>query len=62
MILLTESARAAKREYEKKWRAANPDRVKAKNHRYWEKKATERKGEDNAENEVDREVLSESTD
>lgn len=36
---MTDDAKAARREYEKQWRAANPDKVRAKNRRYWEKKA-----------------------
>ena len=60
-ISMSEEARAAmrsyKREYMKKWRAANPDRVQANNARYWEKKAALEKqtndgGTDNAENET----------
>lgn len=39
---MTESAREAKREYEKRWRAANPDKVRAKNRRYWEKRAAKK--------------------
>lgn len=31
--------RQLKREYEKQWRAKNKDKVKAKNQRYWRKKA-----------------------
>ncbi len=42
-----ELARRERNEYHKKWRARNPDKVRAKNQRYWEKKAREReaKGE-----------------
>ena len=36
---MTDAAKEARREYEKAWRAANPDKVKEKNHKYWEKKA-----------------------
>lgn len=47
---MTEEARNTKREYERKWRADNPDKVRAKNHRYWEKKAAEkREGDELAE-------------
>lgn len=38
-MVMTEDARQAKREYERKWRAENKDRVKAIRARYWEKKA-----------------------
>ena len=31
-----------KREYAKKWRDANKDKVKASNKKYWERKAVER--------------------
>jgi hypothetical protein len=38
--------REMKREYLRKWRAANKDKVKENNRRYWEKKALEKmKGE-----------------
>lgn len=38
--------REMKREYHRKWRAANKDKVKENNRRYWEKKALEKmKGE-----------------
>ena len=36
-------AREFKREYFRKWRAANKDKVKENNRRYWEKKALEKK-------------------
>lgn len=36
---LSEEARIAKREYEKRWREANRDKIRAKNKRYWEKRA-----------------------
>lgn len=32
-------AREAQREYQREWRAKNPDKVRAKNQRYWERKA-----------------------
>lgn len=35
---LSEEARRAKREYERKWRAENREKVAASNRRYWEKK------------------------
>lgn len=42
-ISMSDEARAAmrtyKREYMRRWRAANPDRVQANNARYWQKKA-----------------------
>lgn len=36
---MDESAKAARRLYEKEWRAKNPDKVKARNERYWAKRA-----------------------
>lgn len=36
---MTNAAREAQRAYMREWRRKNPDRVKAKNKRYWEKKA-----------------------
>lgn len=43
-----EEQRKYKREYMKRWRAAHPDRVKAINARYWEKRAAKSE-EDEAE-------------
>lgn len=31
----------ARREYQRRWRKANPDKVREHNRRYWEKKARE---------------------
>ncbi len=39
MEVMTDQARAAQREYAKQWRAKNRDKVRAKNIRYWQKKA-----------------------
>ena len=36
---MSDKALQARREYAKKWREANPDKVKAAQKRYWEKKA-----------------------
>lgn len=36
---MTEAARAIKNEYARKWRKANPDKARAAQRRYWEKKA-----------------------
>ena len=36
---MSDKAVQARREYAKKWREANPDKVKAAQRRYWEKKA-----------------------
>ena len=35
------AAREAKREYQRQWRARNPDKVRAANQRYWDKKGRE---------------------
>lgn len=37
--ILSDQARAARREYARAWRAQNKDRVRDCNRRYWEKKA-----------------------
>lgn len=38
---MTPEAREAMRAYQRRWRKANPDKVKAANERYWLKKAQE---------------------
>lgn len=38
---MTLEAREALRAYQRRWRKANPDKVKAANERYWLKKAQE---------------------
>ena len=38
---MDDAAREAKRQYERNWRKNNPDKVREKNRRYWEKKARE---------------------
>lgn len=40
-IVSADDVRTAKREYDRQWRKNNPDKVRAKNRRYWEKKARE---------------------
>jgi hypothetical protein len=45
---LSPEAQVAKREYFRKWRAANKDKVAAQNKRYWEKRAA--KQIDNTDN------------
>lgn len=46
---LDRKAVEARREYQRKWRAANKDKVKANNQRYWQRVAAkkERRGTDN---------------
>ena len=38
---MSEAAREARNAYKRKWAKENPDKVKAANRRYWEKKAQE---------------------
>ena len=38
---MTEAAKIARREYKREWNRRNPDKVKAAQRRYWEKKAAE---------------------
>lgn len=38
---MTEAAKAARREYMKKWQRENRDKIKAAQARYWDKKARE---------------------
>lgn len=38
---MSESAREARNRYKREWAKKNPDKVKAANRRYWEKKAQE---------------------
>ncbi len=41
---LSSKALEARREYYRRWRAANPEKVRAKNARYWEKRAERERG------------------
>lgn len=43
MTKLSEEAKKLKKEYFRKWRANNKDKVKEYNKRYWERKAAEAK-------------------
>ena len=45
MQQMSEQAIAARREYQRKWRKANPEKVREKNRRYWEKQAKKREEE-----------------
>lgn len=36
---MNEKAKAARREYKRKWAKANPDKVRAAQERYWQRKA-----------------------
>ena len=46
---MSEEARQAKREYERKWRAENQERVKAIRARYWERQAEKARCQEHAE-------------
>lgn len=48
---MTEQAKAAQREYIRRWRAANKDRVREANERYWERKAAEAEQQNAADRE-----------
>lgn len=39
MAEMTDAAREAQRTYMREWRKKNPERVREKNQRYWERKA-----------------------
>ncbi len=36
---MTEEAKAKRREYKRQWAQQNPDKIKAQQERYWERKA-----------------------
>ena len=38
---MNEKAKAARREYKKQWAKKNPEKIKAQQERYWNKKAAE---------------------
>ncbi len=41
-----DAAKMAQREYARQWRRKNPEKVRAINRRYWEKKAAQKKETD----------------
>ena len=43
MEQMTQEALEARREYQREWSRKNPDKVREKNRRYWEKLAAKRK-------------------
>lgn len=45
---MTDKAKAARREYKREWNRRNPDKVKAAQERYWNKKAEQAEAERNA--------------
>ena len=40
-VKMSDAAREARNAYKRKWAKNNPDKVKAANRRYWERKAQE---------------------
>lgn len=46
---IQELVRAEKAKYVREWRAKNPEKVKAANQRYWERKAIARKAAEREE-------------
>ena len=44
-MTLSDEAKAKRREYHRKWSAANRDKLEAAQERYWEKRAREDRGE-----------------
>ena len=44
--MMDETAKAARREYYRRWRAENPDKVQATQQRYWLRKAAQMKEQD----------------
>lgn len=46
---MTEQAIKARREYKRKWAQDNPDKVKAQQARYWEKRAAAQTRTDHAQ-------------
>lgn len=45
---MTDNAKAARREYYRRWRLEHPERVQAAQERYWAKKAAERRNREQA--------------
>lgn len=43
---MNEKAKAARREYKKQWAKKNPEKIKAQQERYWNKKAAEAEAEE----------------
>jgi len=51
---MTEQAKAARREYKRAWAAANPDKVRAQQERYWQRRAQQAQQAEEARQEPDR--------
>ena len=47
---LSTKAKGARAEYYRRWRAANPDKVREKNRRYWERRALREEQEEAEKN------------
>ena len=54
MADLSKEAIAARREYQKKWREKNPDKVREKNARYWERRAAKAAAEREVNGDADK--------
>lgn len=48
LTVLERKAIEARREYQRKWRAANKDKVRLNNQRYWQRVAAKKEGQKNA--------------
>lgn len=46
---MDEKALAARRAYKREWARKNPDKIRAQQQRYWEKKAAEKEEQEKAE-------------
>ena len=44
--MMTEQARKARRAYKKEWARKNPDKVKAQQERYWQRKAEQQQAQE----------------
>ena len=59
---MTEQAKAAQREYMKKWRDVNRDKIRTYNSTYWERKAAAIKAENSLHNNYNEGVVSNGED
>lgn len=53
---MTDEARAAAREYKRKWREKNKDKIKSYNDAYWQKKAEQMQKEEQPPHEVEQDA------
>ena len=49
--MMSQEAKKSRNEYYRRWRAANPEKVKEKNRRYWERRAAREKENQNEQTE-----------